>query len=485
MDLTELTITQAAQGLLRKQFSAVELAKAHLERIKSLEPKLHAFLHVAEQNALADAATADDLIAQGKNFPLTGIPYAVKDNILVSGMPATAASKILQNFVAPYDATIIRRLRQLGTIVLGKTNLDEFALGSSTENSAFGPTFNPYDTTRVPGGSSGGSAASVAAFEAVFALGTDTGGSIRQPAAFCGVVGLKPTQGRVSRYGLVAIGSSLDQAGVLSKTVEDAFLVLQQIAGMDEFSSTTLSKEVPDYSKFMDKGVKGFKIGLPKEYFAEGVEPEVKGLVESSAKKLQEQGAVLEEMSLSNASLPLAVYHLILPVEISSNLSRYDGIRYGLSVPSESLSEVYYQTRSAGFGPEAKRRIMIGTYASSAGYFDAYYKKAKQVQALIKQEFVEAFARYDLLLTPTTPTAAFKVGERAADPLAMYLADILTVASNISGVPAISIPAGLTKAGLPVGVQLIAPHFKEETLLQAGHALEQSLGLKLKPNLQL
>lgn len=482
MELTELTIKQAAEKLARKEISSVELTTAFIKRVKSLEPKLHAFLYVAEQEALAAAREADLLIAEDENFPLTGIPYAVKDNTLVSGMPITAASKILENFIAPYDATMIKRLKQIGSVILGKTNLDEFALGSSTEHSAFGPTFNPYDLTKVPGGSSGGSAAAVAANDAVFGLGTDTGGSIRQPASFCGVVGLKPTYGRVSRYGLVGIGSSLDQAGVISKTVEDAFLVLQQIAGMDEFDSTCLNKQVPDYSKFLDKGVAGLKIGLPKEYFAEGVDPEVKKIVEAAAKKLQEQGAVLEETSLSNASLPLAAYHLILPVEISSNLSRYDGIRYGLSVPADSLSEVYYKTRSAGFGSEPKRRIMIGTYASSAGYFEAYYKKAKQVQALIKQEFTDAFSKYDLLLTPTTPTTAFSVGERAADPLAMYLADILTVASNISGVPAISLPAGLS-GGLPVGVQLIAAHFAEEKLLQAGSALEQVLNLKLKPNL--
>lgn len=483
MELHELTIKQASEKLARKEISSVELTTALLKRVKNLEPKLHAFLHVAEDKALASAREADQLIAENENFPLTGIPYAVKDNILVSGMPVTAASKILENFIAPYDATIIQRLNQVGAVILGKTNLDEFALGSSTENSAFGPSFNPFDTSKVPGGSSGGSAAAVAARQAVYGLGTDTGGSIRQPAAFCGVVGLKPTYGRVSRYGLIGIGSSLDQAGVISKTVEDAFLVLQQMAGMDEFDSTTPNKEVPDYSKFLDKGVKGLKIGLPKEYFAQGVDPEVKKIVEAAAKKLEEQGAVLEQMSLSNASLPLAAYHLILPVEISSNLSRYDGIRYGLSIPAESLSKVYYKTRGNGFGSEPKRRIMIGTYASSAGYFEAYYKKAKQVQAVIKQEFIEAFSEYDLLLTPTTPTTAFNIGERSADPLAMYLADILTVASNISGVPAISLPAGLTQAGLPVGVQLIASHFAEEKLLQAGNALEQVLALKLKPSL--
>ncbi|MBI4049321.1 MAG: Asp-tRNA(Asn)/Glu-tRNA(Gln) amidotransferase subunit GatA [Candidatus Doudnabacteria bacterium] len=482
MELHELTIKQASEKLARKEISSVELTQAHLSRIKQLEPKLHAFLYVAEREALDGAKRADQLIAEDENFLLTGIPYAVKDNILVSGMKTTAASKILENFVAPYEATVIKRLGGIGSVVLGKTNLDEFALGSSTENSAFGPTFNPYDTTKVPGGSSGGSAAAVASGEAIFALGTDTGGSIRQPASFCGVVGLKPTFGRVSRYGLVGIGSSLDQAGVLGKTVEDAFLVLQQMAGKDESDSTCLPKELPDYSKFLDRGVKGLKVGLPKEYFAEGIEPEVKKLVEAAAKKLQEQGAEISEMSMSNASLPLATYHLILPVEISSNLSRYDGIRYGLSAAGENLSEVYYKSRSSGFGSESKRRIMIGTYASSAGYFDAYYKKAKQVQTLIKQEFIDAFTKYDLLLTPTTPTTAFSIGEKAADPLAMYLADILTVAANISGVPAISIPAGLSQ-GLPVGVQLIAAHFREEILLQAGHALEKALNFKLEPNL--
>lgn len=483
MDLTDLTIKQASDLLSRKKISSRELTRAHLDRIKQVDGRVHAFLHVAEEQALAAADYADQLIADGENFPLTGIPYAAKDNVLVSGMPATAASKILENFMPPYDATIIKRLKQMGPVVLGKTNLDEFALGSSTENSAYGPTFNPYDLTKAPGGSSGGSAAAVAASEAIFSLGTDTGGSIRQPASFCGVVGFMPTYGRVSRYGLVGIGSSLDKAGVMAKTVEDTFLVYQQMAGVDEFDCTTLPKELPDYSKFQDLGVKGFKIGLPKEYFAEGIEPEVKAIVQKSIDALQKQGAFFEEIDLSDASLALAAYHVILPVEISSNLSRYDGIRYGLSVPGENLAEVYFNSRSKGFGPEPKRRIMIGTHASSAGYFDAYYKKARQVQALIKEEFVQALSKYDLLLTPTTPTPAFSIGERSSNPLAMYLADILTVASSIAGVPAISLPGGLTNSGLPVGVQLIAPHFAEEKLLQAGHALERALNLKLKPNL--
>lgn len=482
MELHELTLKQASEKLKNKEISSRELTLHFLSRIKNLDGDLHAFLNVGEMQALAAADVADKLLPDAVS-PLTGIPYAVKDNILVQGYQATAGSKILENYIATYDASIIKKLKVSAPVLLGKTNLDEFAMGSSTENSAYGPSKNPYDTSRVPGGSSGGSAVAVAAGEALFALGTDTGGSVRQPASFCGVVGLKPTYGRVSRYGLIAMGSSLDQLGVFAKTVEDTALVFQQVAGQDEYDTTTLPKPVPDYTNYLKTDVKGMRVGIPKEYFGEGIDPEVRAIVQHSIKKFEEMGAVVEETSLPHAEYSLASYYIIMPVEVSANLSRFDGIRYGLSVPGESLEETYINSRSLGFGAEAKRRIMVGAYASSAGYLDAYYKKAKLAQDLIRQDFNEAFKKFDILLTPTCPTPAFKFGEKAADPLSMYLADIYTVALNIAGVPGISVPAGVTQAGLPVGIQIIASHFKEENLFWAGHALEQNLNLKLKPNL--
>ncbi|MEO8065635.1 MAG: Asp-tRNA(Asn)/Glu-tRNA(Gln) amidotransferase subunit GatA [Candidatus Doudnabacteria bacterium] len=482
MNFTDLTIKSASELLANKQVSAKELAEMSLKRIKEIDDKLHAFLYVAEAEAMEAAKEADNAIAEGENFSLTGIPYAAKDNILVKGMQATAASKILENYKATYDATVIRKLNEQQTVLMGKTNLDEFAMGSSTENSAYGPSKNPFDLTRVPGGSSGGSAVAVASGEVLFALGTDTGGSVRQPAGFCGIVGFKPTYGRSSRYGLIALGSSLDVPGVLAKTVEDAASVFQLMAGQDSYDSTTLPKPVPDYSKYLKEDLKGLKVGVPKEYFIEGMDKEVEAVVRSAIKKMEELGASVSETSLPHSSYALAAYYIILPVEISANLSRYDGIRYGLSVAGKNLEEVYYNTRTKGFGAEPKRRIMIGTYASSAGYFDAYYKKAKLAQQLIRKDFTDAFEKYDLLVTPTTPAPAFKFGEKS-DPLSMYLADVFTVGLNIAGVPGLSMPAGMTKAGLPVGVQLVAGHFAEEKLFGAAHALELALNLKLKPRL--
>jgi aspartyl-tRNA(Asn)/glutamyl-tRNA(Gln) amidotransferase subunit A len=482
MDFTDLTIKSAAQLLTHKKISAKELMQESLQRIKQVDDKLHAFLYVAEKEALVSAQKADEIIAEGENFSLTGIPYAAKDNFLIKGMQATAASKILENYKATYTATVINKLNFQQPVLMGKTNLDEFAMGSSTENSAFGPTKNPYDLSLVPGGSSGGSAAAVASGEVLFALGTDTGGSVRQPAAFCGVVGFKPTYGRASRYGLIALGSSLDQPGVFARTVEDVATVFQLMAGQDPYDSTTLPKPVPDYLKLLSGNIKGWKVGVPKEYFIEGMDPEVESAIKNVTKKLEDLGAIVEEVSLPHASYALASYYVILPVEISANLSRFDGIRYGLSIPGKDLSEGYINTRSAGFGSEPKRRIMIGTYASSAGYADAYYKKAKQVQNLIKKDFVDAFSKFDLLITPTTPTPAFKFGAKS-DPLSMYLADIFTVGLNIAGVPGLSMPAGVTKAGLPVGVQLVANHFAEEKLFMASHVLEKALNLTLKPNI--
>lgn len=482
MDFTELTVTEAAQLLSHKKVSAKELASMALARIKQVDDKLHAFLYVAETEALTAAQKADEIIAEGEAFSLTGVPYAVKDNIMVKGMQATAASKILANYKAVYDATVINRLNQEQPVVIGKTNLDEFAMGSSTENSAFGPTKNPYDLTRSSGGSSGGSAVAVASGEALFALGTDTGGSVRQPAAFCGIVGFKPTYGRASRYGLIALGSSLDQPGILAKTVEDTATVFQLMAGQDEKDSTTLPKPVPDYVSHLKKDLKGLKIGLPKEYFGDGLDIEVRAALKHAADTLADLGAEISEVSLPHSSYALACYYIILPVEISANLSRFDGIRYGFSAPGKSLEEVYFNSRSMGFGAEPKRRIMIGTYASSSGYYDAYYKKARQAQTLIRKDFTDVFEKCDLLLTPTTPTPAFKIGEKS-DPLSMYLADIFTVGLNIAGVPGISIPVGKNQAGLPIGGQLVATHFAEEKLFMTAYALEKALDLKLKPNI--
>ncbi|HEV8601010.1 MAG TPA: Asp-tRNA(Asn)/Glu-tRNA(Gln) amidotransferase subunit GatA [Patescibacteria group bacterium] len=483
MEFTQLTVRSAAKLLADKKISAQELTALSLKRIKQIEDKLHAFLYVAETEALEESKKADELIANGENFALTGIPYGVKDNIMVKGMQATAGSKILENYKALYDATVIKKLNQQLPIVMGKTNLDEFGMGVSTENSGYGPTKNPHDLDRVPGGSSGGSAAAVASGEVLFALGTDTGGSSRQPASFCGVVGFKPTYGRASRYGLIALGSSLDQVGVLAKTVEDVAVVFQAMAGQDEFDSTTLPKSVPDYSEFLKDDVKGMRVGVPKEYFIEGINPEVKQIIEQGISKFEELGATVEEMSLPNAKYALAAYYIILPVEISANLSRYDGIRYGLSSNAKNLEEVYYKTRSAGFGSEPKRRIMIGTYASSAGYYDAYYKKAKLAQSLIRNDFKKAFERFDLILSPTSPGTAFKFGEKTSDPISMYLEDIFTVALNIAGVPGLVVPAGMTKQGLPVGLQIIGKHFEEEKLFQAGNAFEKTLNLKLTPKI--
>lgn len=483
MEYKDLTLKDAAEMIAKKEVSAMELATSAIERVKEVDDKLHAFLHVAEERALADAKIADQMIASNEATVLTGIPYALKDNLLAKDLPATAASKILENYKAAYDATVVKKLNASSPVLIGKTNLDEFAMGSSTENSAFGPTKNPFDLDRVAGGSSGGSAAAVASGEVLFALGTDTGGSIRQPASFCGVVGLKPTYGRVSRYGAIAMGSSLDQIGVFAKTVEDAAYAFQAIAGQDAHDTTTLPKHVPEYSQFLKEDLKGMRIGIPKEYFIDGMDKETEQIIRQAISKFESLGAAIEEISLPNTKYGLACYYIIMPVEISANLSRYDGIRYGLSVPGSSLEEVYFNSRSKGFGAEAKRRIMIGAYASSAGYFDAYYKKAMQARNLIRQDFTDAFEKYDLILTPTTPNPAFKLGEKTADPLAMYLEDVFTVSLNIAGVPGISVPAGITSAGLPVGLQVVAPHFAEERLFHAGYAFEKSLNLKLKTKL--
>ena len=419
-----------------------------------------------------DVKASMDALANGS---LKDVPVAIKDIIVVANdYPSTAASKILEPFKSPYDATVIKKLSEAGAVITGKTNLDEFAMGSSTENSALGKTVNPWDESRVPGGSSGGSAAAVASGDAPLALGTDTGGSVRQPAAFCGVVGFKPTYGRVSRYGLVAMASSLDQAGMFGRKVEDVATLLQAVAGPDqEHDATSVDQPIPDFRKALTGDVKGLKVGLPKEYFIDGIQSEVEKAVRTAADELKAAGAEVTEVSLPHTKYSIAIYYIIMPAESSSNLARYDGIRYGLSVPdATSLLDTYLETREQGFGDEVKRRIMLGTYVLSAGYYDAYYKKAEAVRSVIRQEFDEVFKNVDVLLTPTTPTTAFKIGEKTDDPLQMYLNDIFTVPANLAGLPAISVPAGFDKQGLPIGLQLMGKQWDEETVLRTAHAYE-------------
>ena len=464
-DIKKLTIKDTIKAFKEKEFSSEELRREFLKSIKKENKELNAYLSVFEKEALNEK----------NDGVFSGVPCAVKDNILIEDTICTAGSKILGNYVSTYDATVIKKLREAGAVFLGKTNLDEFAMGSSTENSAFGPTKNPHDLTRVPGGSSGGSAAAVAAGLAVFALGSDTGGSIRFPASFCGVVGLKPTYGRVSRRGLMAMASSLDQIGTLTKNVYDAALVLNIIAGRDEFDSTTVMGKVPDYTDGIDKSIKGLKIGVPKEYFGEGLDDEVKNSINKAISKLQNLGAEIIDISLPHSEYALAAYDIIMPCEASANLARYDGIKYGFSEAGKvnNLLDVYLGSRGNGFGEEARRRIMLGTYALSAGYYDAYYRKAQQIRTLVKNDFDEAFKKVDVIIGPTAPTVAFKLGEKTADPLEMYLSDIYTVAINLAGVPAISIPCGFINK-LPVGLQIIGRHFDEATILRVGHNFENN-----------
>jgi aspartyl-tRNA(Asn)/glutamyl-tRNA(Gln) amidotransferase subunit A len=471
--MEKLSISRAHQLLKNKEVSSVELTQAYLEKIESLEPSIKAFVTITPEVALKQAARADEMIARGDIKPLTGIPVAIKDLISTKGIRTTCSSKMLFNYIPPYDATVMERLYGSGAVVVGKTNMDEFAMGSSTENSAFFTTHNPYDLERVPGGSSGGSAAAVAAGEAVYALGSDTGGSIRQPASFCGVVGLKPTYGRVSRYGLVAFASSLDQIGPMTQDTLDAALVMNAIAGYDERDATSVPEPVPDYTSLIGKDIKGMRIGAPKEYFERGIESGVERLVRKAISKLEQLGAVVDwDASLPHTDCALACYYIIAPSEASANLSRYDGVKYGLSVRvGENALEDMALTRQAGFGDEVKRRIMLGTYALSAGYYDAWYLKAQKVRTIIRHEFDEAFKKYDVLVTPTSPTVAFKIGEKASDPYQMYLSDIYTLPVNIAGLPAISIPVGLEK-GLPVGLQVIGKPFNEGTVLKVASACE-------------
>jgi aspartyl-tRNA(Asn)/glutamyl-tRNA(Gln) amidotransferase subunit A len=471
--LTGLTIHELAARFRRQEATPTQAAREYLDRIAALDPTVKAYLTVTGEAALAGAAEADARFASGAPLgPLDGVPLGVKDVLCTQGVRTTCGSKVLERFVPPYDATVVARLRRAGAVILGKLNMDEFAMGSSTENSAYFTTRNPWDLSRVPGGSSGGSAAAVSADLAAATLGTDTGGSIRQPAAFCGNVGLKPTYGRVSRYGLVAFASSLDQVGPFAKDVEDAALVLQAVAGHDPMDSTSAAVPVPDYSAELGLGVKGLRVGIPAEYFIEGLDAEVEAAVRAAIETLKGLGARTESVSLPHTEYGLAAYYLIAPAECSSNLARYDGVKYGLRVPrSRDVIDMYSRTRGAGFGAEVKRRVMLGTYALSAGYYDAYYGKAQKVRTLVQRDFQQAFERVDVIVAPTTPGVAFKMGEKA-DPLQMYLNDVFTIPVNLAGLPGLSVPAGFTKAGLPIGLQIIGKAFDEATVLRTAKAYE-------------
>ncbi|SHM64208.1 aspartyl/glutamyl-tRNA(Asn/Gln) amidotransferase subunit A [Caldanaerovirga acetigignens] len=472
MNLSKLTIHEAHELLSKREISSEELTKAVLDRIDKVEGNIRAFLTVDKERALEISKNVD----KDGDFssPLAGIPVAIKDNICTKGLKTTCASKILANFVPPYDATVCEKLKSEKAVIIGKTNMDEFAMGSSTENSGFFSTRNPWDVERVPGGSSGGSAAAVAADECIFALGSDTGGSIRQPASYCGVVGLKPTYGRVSRYGLVAYASSLDQIGPITKDVTDCAIVLNAIAGWDERDSTSVNLPVPDFTKSLVEDVKGMKMGLPKEYLGEGVEPEVKEAILSAARVFERLGASVEEISLPHTEYALWAYYIIAPAEASSNLARYDGIRYGVRAKDyDDLIDLYKKTRSEGFGSEVKRRIMLGTYALSSGYYDAYYLKAQKVRTLVKADFDRAFEKYDVIIAPTAPTPAFRIGEKTDDPLKMYMSDVCTIPVNMAGLPAISIPCGFS-GGLPVGLQIIGKPFDEATVIRAAYTFERA-----------
>ncbi len=466
---------EAAARVRRRELSSVELTRAALARIAAAEPSVGAFLTVCESEALAAADAVDRRLADGEDpGPLGGVPVGVKDIICTAGLRTTAGSRILERFVPPYDATVTARLKQAGAVIVGKLNCDEFAMGSSTENSALGTTRNPWDGDRVPGGSSGGSGAAVAARECHAALGTDTGGSVRLPAAFCGVVGLKPTYGRVSRYGVIAYASSLDQVGPIARDVADTALVLQAIAGHDPADSTASPRPVPSYLDGLDRGVRGVRLGLPREYFVEGMQPEVEAGVRAAVRTLEGLGATVEPVSLPHTEYAIATYYLIATAEASSNLARYDGVRYGLRVSgaSGSLGEMYEASRAAGFGAEVKRRIMLGTYALSAGYYDAYYLKAQQVRTLIRRDFEQAFRHCDALVTPVAPTTAFRLGEKTDDPLTMYLSDIFTISVNLAGLPGLALPCGFDRTGMPIGLQVIGRPFDEETVLRVGAAYE-------------
>jgi aspartyl-tRNA(Asn)/glutamyl-tRNA(Gln) amidotransferase subunit A len=472
-ELTDLSISAARELLDSRQLSAVELAQAHFDHIARVDPALHCHLHVMTEVGLAQAKAAEKRIATGNAAPLTGIPMSLKDVLVTTDAPTTAASKMLEGYRSPFDATVVRKLRDQNAVFVGKTNTDEFAMGSSTENSAYGVTRNPWRLDRVPGGSSGGPAAAVAAGEAIVSLGSDTGGSIRQPAGFCGVVGVKTTYGRVSRYGLIALASSLDQVGPFARSVKDAALTLEAIAGYDPLDSTTAPVEVPRYVDALTDDLKGMRIGVAAEYRLDGMEPGVESAVDAAVARLKELGAEIVPVSLPHTKYALATYYIIQPAEASANLARYDGVRYGLSIQGSSLLEMYERTRGEGFGEEVKRRIMIGAYALSSGYYDAYYVKAQKVRTLIKQDFGEAFRQVDAIVGPTSPTVAFPIGARLDDPYRMYLADVFTIPANMAGIPGVAVPCGFSD-GLPVSLQVLAAPFNEAAALRVAHAYEQS-----------
>lgn len=469
-----LSLAQAAENIRQKKISSVELVQALQTRIHAVDSRVEAFLHDDIEHALLQARHLDESKPSG---PLHGVPVAIKDNMSTAGLPCTCASKILKNYVAPYDSTVSRKLKESGAVLFGRLNMDEFAMGSSTENSAYKKTKNPWDLERIPGGSSGGAAAAVAADECLAALGSDTGGSIRQPAALCGCVGLKPTYGRVSRFGLVAFASSLDQIGPVTKTVQDSAVLLNAISGLDPLDSSSLPQPVADYTAGLGRDIKGLRLGLPKEYFVEGLDPQVKEVIDRAVKHIESLGARLVEISLPHTPYAVATYYVIATAEASSNLARFDGVRYGLrsDKPADVL-DMYYKTRAEGFGPEVKRRIILGTYVLSSGYYDAYYLRAQKARTLIRRDFEDAFTQCDAILTPTSPTAAFKFGEKTDDPLKMYLADIYTIAVNLAGICGISVPCGFVEkpAKLPVGLQILGPAFGEETILKVAHAYEKS-----------
>ncbi len=486
MQLHPLTIFQLHQKIKNREISSEEAAKAQLDWIKKIEPKIESYITLCENEALSAARKIDSEIQKGREIkPLTGIPFALKDIFITEGIRTTCGSKILENYIPPYNGTAVQKLLDDGIVPLGKLNMDEFAMGSSTETSYFKKTRNPWDLERTPGGSSGGSSAAVAADLTFGTLGTDTGGSIRQPAALCSIVGLKPTYGRVSRYGVIAFASSLDQVGPMAKDVKDAAIILNSVAGYDPKDSTSVNLPTPDYTKSLTGEVKGMRIGIPKEYFISGIDPEIQSAVKEAIKTYEKLGAICEEVSLPHTDYAVPTYYIIAPAEASSNLARYDGVRFGhRSKEAKELNEMYTQSRTEGFGDEVKRRIMLGTYVLSAGYYDAYYIKAQKVRTLIRHDFEEAFKKFDLLLTPVTPTPPFKLGEHSEDPLQMYLSDIFTINVNLAGLPGMSLPCGFTKSGLPIGMQLIAKGFQEEKIFQAAFAYEQNTEWhKKKPKL--
>ncbi len=489
MMLCALTIADAARGLRRRDFTARELTRAHLDAVEALNPRLNAFITVTTDQAEAQADAADQALAAGQGGPLAGIPLAIKDLFCTHGVRTTAASRILDNFIPPYESTVTANLLRDGAVFLGKSNLDEFAMGSSNMSSAFGPVENPWSRSNdpsailVPGGSSGGSAAAVAARIAMGATGTDTGGSIRQPAAFCGIAGIKPTYGRCSRWGVVAFASSLDQPGPFARTVEDCAILLGSMSGFDPRDSTSVERPVPDFAAACRRGVRGLRIGIPKEYRADGMPPAIEALWQQGISWLRDAGADIVDVSLPHTKYGLATYYIVAPAEASSNLARYDGVRYGHREAGHDLNDLYERTRAAGFGEEVKRRIMIGTYVLSAGYYDAYYLRAQKVRTLILRDFTDAFAKVDALLTPTAPSAAFAQGEKMNDPVAMYLNDIFTVPASMAGVPAMSIPSGLDGQGLPLGLQVIGRPFDEETVFAVSQIIEDAAAFKTLPHL--